>query len=106
MHNPIYRWSLLLQEFSFIITYRPGKYNVTADFPSRKDDINLRKPNEVLVALNHLKQKEGIYSQTAIVISQEEMIKLKEKVRNKTTYREYAMRENILIKICNRKNCM
>ena len=51
-NNRIYRWSLLLQEYTFKIKHIPGKTNITADSLSRMGEKEVIKPNTYLIALN------------------------------------------------------
>jgi hypothetical protein len=43
------RWSLLLEEFNFHITYRSGKVNVKPDLLSRRSDYDVPNTNEKIL---------------------------------------------------------
>lgn len=96
-NNRIYRWSLLLQEYKFIIKHIRGKNNVTADALSRMHESKIIKPNTFLIALNHLKETIGIYSDTQMRESQNKLTNLREKVQE-NNYKGYELKDDIIIK--------
>lgn len=99
----IYRWTMLIQEYNFNITHRPGKENIMADALTRKEVI--KSPNEVLVAVNQFKQNDGIYSLEYVIEKQgsKEIVELIETVREVNRYKNYKVENNILIKEINGK---
>lgn len=99
-NNRIYRWSLLIQEFSFSIRYRPGKENITADALTRKEQADMGK-SSFMVALNLCSSTQVLYSETKIKESQEKLIKLKESLISKGKYRGLMIKDDFIIKMYN-----
>lgn len=99
-NSRIYRWTLLAQEFDFEIVHRKGKENVTADALTRQESSAKFKTNDVLIALNKMKNIEGIYSEAKIKEDQqkEEITQLKKLVQTNTRYKGYEEKNGFLIK--------
>ena len=100
-NNRIYRWSLLIQEFSFSIQYRPGKENITADALTRKEQADMSKSSAFMVALNVCSPTQVLYSETEIKESQEKLINLKQSINSKGKYRGLMIKNGFIIKIFN-----
>lgn len=89
-NNRVYRWSLLLQEFVFEIKHIAGNRNIVADGLSRKDTELKENSNNVLIALNYLRENQGIFSENYIYNLQnqnDELNRIKNKIRNEGGYR-------------------
>lgn len=97
-NSRIYRWSLLLQEYTFKIEHRKGRDNITADALSRKDQHLLTKPvGSYLVAMNLLIHQTGIYSLEEVKNSQITLLKSKEKLTSRDM-KAYQLHNEIIIK--------
>lgn len=97
-NSRIYRWSLLIQEYSFKIQHRPGKENITADALTRNRESNLQNPDTFVVALNQLLSMEELYNVNEILQSQERLTNLQQVLRERQMYRGYSIRQNFIIK--------
>lgn len=97
-NNRMYRWALLISEFTFEIRHRSGKYNVTADALSRCHASQEEKPNTFLMALNKCLHNTGIYSLKEIKESNRRMEDLKIKIQNKQVYKGFFIKEDLIIK--------
>lgn len=96
-NNRIYRWSLLIQEFSFTIKHRPGRENITADALTRNKQVGLEKGNNFMIGLNVLSDEQSLYTIKNVIESQEYLEPLKNIVRA-SVHKGYSMKGNILIK--------
>lgn len=96
-NNRIYRWSLLIQEFSFTIKHRPGRENVTADALTRNKQVELEKGNNFMIGLNVLSDEQSLYTIKNVIESQKYLKQLKN-IARASTHKGYSMKGNILIK--------
>lgn len=97
----IYRWTLLLQEFNFDIKHIPGKRNIVADSLSRKEIDQAERLNEVVIALNVLNERDGIFSDEYLSREQdnnEEIAEIKNKINNNVEIKKYSIVEGKLCK--------
>uniref|UniRef100_A0A1Y1MVB1 RNA-directed DNA polymerase n=1 Tax=Photinus pyralis TaxID=7054 RepID=A0A1Y1MVB1_PHOPY len=100
-NNRIYRWSLILQEFSFEIKYIKGKNNLIADVLSRKGITEKEMEIEFKILVNHMAENTGLFSVERIRESQEaeELLNLRQKIGEKQRYRGYKIEDELLIKV-------
>uniref|UniRef100_A0A1Y1MEL5 RNA-directed DNA polymerase n=1 Tax=Photinus pyralis TaxID=7054 RepID=A0A1Y1MEL5_PHOPY len=99
-NNRIYRWSLILQEFTFEIKYITGKDNVVADILSRKG-LEKRDLKTVEILVNRMKNTEEMFTVDRIREDQssEEFINLRRKINEKETYKGCCIdRTGVIIK--------
>lgn len=97
-NSRIYRWSLLLQEYSFTIKHRPGKQNVTADALTRNRQTDEEKTDTYTIALNLLSSTEEPYTERQIRESQEKLQNLRNLLDTRQTYRGYSIKDTYIIK--------
>uniref|UniRef100_A0A1Y1MYY1 Reverse transcriptase RNase H-like domain-containing protein n=1 Tax=Photinus pyralis TaxID=7054 RepID=A0A1Y1MYY1_PHOPY len=100
-NNRIYRWSLILQEFSFKIEYIRGKDNLIADILSRNGLGEKEIEKELVVCVNQLREETGLFTLERIRESQQaqEMQGLMEKVVEREQYKGCKLVDGILIKM-------
>lgn len=97
-NNRIYRWSLLIQEFSFDIRHRPGKENITADALTRNRQTDKDALNTYIVALNLLSPTNTLYSEQQILDSQSTLTELVDILNKTPTYKGYSVKNGYIIK--------
>lgn len=98
-NNRIYRWSLLIQEYSFTIKHRPGRLNITADALTRNRQTDKNNTNTFTVALNTLSHTNNLYSYNKVIHSQAQLQELKHKILTTShTYRGFTIKNNFIIK--------
>lgn len=100
-NNRIYRWTLLIQEFSFDIKHRPGKDNVTADALTRNTLPNIQDPHEFIIALNRLTMTDGLFTETNVLRSQENLTHIRQILQTRDMYRGHILKDEIIIKLIN-----
>lgn len=96
-NNRIYRWSLLIQEYSFTIKHRPGVDNVTADALTRNRPIDTDKADTFMVTLNTLSHEHSLYSYTQVHNSQAHLQELRHKLSTQA-HRGLSIKNNFIIK--------
>ena len=96
-NNRIYRWSLLIQEYSFTIKHRPGVENITADALTRNRHINTDFADTFTVALNTLTHEHDLYSYTQVHESQAHLHELRHKIVTQP-HRGLSIKNNFIIK--------
>lgn len=97
-NNRIYRWSLLIQEFSFTIMHRPGKENITADALTRNKLIDKHENKTYTIALNLLSQTEPLYAQENILESQDVLTDLRQILEERNMYKGCSIKNEYIIK--------
>lgn len=97
-NNRIYRWSLLIQEYSFDIKHRPGKENVTADAFSRNTLPSTTKPNQFIVALNSFSPVNMLYSESQVFESQKKLTHIRQNIQRKQIHQGYIMKDSFIKK--------
>lgn len=97
-NSRIYRWSLLIQEFSFDIKHRPGKENVTADALTRNKLANTTQPHQFTIALNRFYTTDTLYTENNVTQSQNKLTEIRQILNTKHIHRGYTLKNNFIIK--------
>lgn len=98
-NSRIYRWTLLIQEFSFNIKHRPGKENVTADALTRNKTPDTENPHQFTVALNRFTTTQGLYTENNVIQSQTKLTHIREILHRKHIHRGYTLKDDFIIKL-------